>query len=228
MTKILLLISIVFLKYTLANTEYRVYTVDKISPEIKKRMIKGNSWRKGCPVGLKDLRYIQVSYLDFKGFTQRGELITHKDVADEIAKIFTLLYEDKYPIYKMKLVSNYKGNDYQSIEAGNTSAFNCRNITGNKKKWSKHAFGKAIDINPIENPYISRKGTCSHSKSAPYLPHKRKHKDMSIARDKAMILKNDYITKKFKNHGWKWGGDWRTIKDYQHFEKDKSSFSNLF
>jgi poly-gamma-glutamate synthesis protein (capsule biosynthesis protein) len=102
---------------------------------------------------------------------------------------------------------------HKDIEADNTSAFNCRNATGSKK-WSKHSYGKAIDINPIENPYISRKGRISHQKSLIY--RKRVHKKSTFA-DKAVLLKDDKATKIFKKYGWKWGGDWSGVKDYQHF-----------
>ncbi len=178
-------------------------------------MIKGNSWRKGCPVGLNDLRYLRIGYLDFNGQSKEGELIVHKDVSVEVTKIFEALYEMDYPIKKMRLVSDYKANDWQSIEADNTSAFNCRNATGSKK-WSKHSYGKAIDINPIENPYISRSGRISHKESLQY--KKRIHKKSTSA-DKAVLLKNDKATKIFKKYGWKWGGDWSKVKDYQHFSK---------
>ena len=116
-------------------------SISKITPEIKKRMTKGNSWRKGCPVGLHDLRYLSLSYRDFNGQRKMGELIVHKDVSVEVTEIFEALHEMDYPIKKMRLVSEYKGNDWQSIEADNTSAFNCRNATGSKK-WSKHSYGK--------------------------------------------------------------------------------------
>jgi len=178
-------------------------------------MIKGNSWRKGCPVGLNDLRYLSIGYLDFNGQSKKGELIVHKDVSVEVTEIFEALYEMDYPIKKMRLASDYKANDWQSIEADNTSAFNCRNATGSKK-WSKHSYGKAIDINPIENPYISRKGRISHQKSLIY--RKRVHKKSTFA-DKAVLLKDDKATKIFKKYGWKWGGDWSGVKDYQHFSK---------
>ncbi len=190
-------------------------SVSKITPEIKKRMIKGNSWRNGCPVSLNDLRYLRIGYLDFNGQSKEGELIVHKDVSVEVTKIFEALYEMDYPIKKMRLVSDYKANDWQSIEADNTSAFNCRNATGSKK-WSKHSYGKAIDINPIENPYISRSGRISHKESLQY--RKRVHKKSTSA-DKAVLLKNDKATKIFKKYGWKWGGDWSKVKDYQHFSK---------
>jgi len=189
--------------------------ISHISPEIKKRMIKGNSWRRGCPVSLNDLRYLRVKYVDFKGSECMGELVVHKSVAVELTEIFEVLYNEGYPIKKMRLVSDYKGSDWDSIEADNTSAFNCRNATGSKK-WSKHSYGKAIDINPIENPYVSRNGRISHKASLKY--KKRVHQNRSSA-DKAVLLKHDKATKIFEKYGWKWGGDWRTIKDYQHFSK---------
>jgi hypothetical protein len=192
------------------------YNISNITPAVKERMLKANSWRQTCPVSLVDLRYINVNHLDFNGQTVSGEIIVHKDVADEVVNIFSELYEIRYPIRQMRLVSDFKANDWQSIEAGNTSAFNCRPVTGNKKKWSKHAYGKAIDINPIENPYVSKKGYISHKASLKY--KKRKHKTNTYA-DKAVLLKHDKATKIFKKYGWKWGGDWRTIKDYQHFVK---------
>ena len=186
-----------------------------VTVELKERMIKGKSWRKGCPVPLEDLRYLRMSYKDFRGIDMRGELIVHKDVSTEVTQIFEALYQAEYPIHKMRLVSDYKGNDWQSIEADNTSAFNCRKATGSKK-WSKHSYGKAIDINPIENPYISRKGYISHKESLVY--KKRVHKNDTYA-DKAVLLKHDDAVKIFKKYGWKWGGDWSGVKDYQHFSK---------
>jgi len=186
-----------------------------IGKTVKHRMLKGNSWHKGCPVGLSHLRYLRIKYRSFEGQTKTGEMIVHKDVADEVIAIFKELYAIGYPIHKMKLVSDYKGNDWQSIEADNTSAFNCRNATGSKK-WSKHSYGKAIDLNSIENPYISRSGHISHKASLPY--RKRIHKKKTPA-DKAVLLRNDKAVKIFKKYGWKWGGDWPGVKDYQHFSK---------
>ena len=208
------LITATFLLATSVFANYSA-TVSPISPEIKKRMIKGKSWRKGCPVSLQNLRYLQVIHKNFSGQDQRGEIIVHKDVASEVKQIFKELYAIGYPIRKMKLVSDYKGSDWQSIEADNTSAFNCRKATGSKN-WSKHSYGKAIDINPIENPYVSRSGHISHKASYAY--KKRQHKNNSAA-DKAVLLKNDKAVRIFKKYGWKWGGDWSVVKDYQHFSK---------
>ena len=206
-----LFLAILFLATTLfAQTQSEIL---KISPSIKARMIKGNSYKKGCPVPLKDLRYLHLKYVNFQGKDAIGEMIVHKDVSREVVEIFNALYEIDYPIYKMKLVSDYKGSDWQSIEADNTSAFNCRNATGSKK-WSKHSYGKAIDLNSIENPYIARSGYISHKASLKY--KKRVHKNSTSA-DKAVLLRNDKATKIFKKYGWKWGGDWSGVKDYQHF-----------
>ncbi len=190
--------------------------ISTIKPNIKQRMIKGNSWRKGCPVPLSNLRYLTMSYRDFNGKTKTGEMVVHKSVASEVVDIFGKLYKSGYPIHKMRLVSDYHASDFQSIEADNTSAFNCRPVTGGKK-WSRHSYGKAIDINPIENPYISRSGRISHKASLKY--RKRIRKNPHKASNNAVMLKNDKIVKLFKVKGWRWGGDWSSIKDYQHFDK---------
>jgi poly-gamma-glutamate synthesis protein (capsule biosynthesis protein) len=190
--------------------------ISEITPEVKQRMLKGKSWRKGCPVSLTNLRYLQMNHLNFNGGVSSGEMIVHKDVAEEVVFIFEDLFKMNYAIDSIKLVSDFKGNDWQSIEAGNTSAFNCRKATGSKN-WSKHSYGKAIDINPIENPYIARSGHISHKASEKY--RKRRHKNLNNLADRALLLTDDYATMAFKNYGWKWGGDWSGVKDYQHFAK---------
>lgn len=192
------------------------YEIQEITAEVKQRMLIANSWRKTCPVPLNDLRYINVNHFDFNGETVSGELIVHKEVADEVVNIFADLYTIGYPIRQMHLVADFGANDWQSIDADNTSAFNCRPVTGKKKKWSKHAYGRAIDLNPLENPYVSKRGHISHKASLKY--RKRVHK-VNTPADRAVLLKNDKATKIFKKYGWKWGGDWRTVKDYQHFVK---------
>lgn len=208
------IITIIFILTSTILAEYRSM-ISPITPNIKKRMIQGNSWKKGCPVPLKDLRYLRIKHINFNGEEKMGEIIVHKEVSVEVTEIFEALYKIGYPIKKMRLVSDYMGNDWDSIESDNTSAFNCRAATGSKK-WSKHSYGKAIDINPIENPYISRKGYISHKASAPY--RKRVHQKSTYA-DKAVLLKSDKAVQIFKKYGWKWGGDWSGVKDYQHFSK---------
>ena len=191
-------------------------TIKPISSNIKNRMVYGNSWNKNCPIGLKDLRYIQVVYYDFSGKEQFGEMVVHRSIAREVTDIFGELYKIGYPIRKMKLISKYKGNDYLSIESDNTSAFNCRKATGSSK-WSKHSYGLAIDINPIENPYVKKGRHSSHSKSLKF--ENRVHRDLSKSSDASLLKRNDRATQIFLKRGWLWGGNWKNIKDYQHFYK---------
>jgi len=209
------MIKILLLTFGITLALFAETGIYKLSDNIQQIMIKAGSWKKGCPVPLQDLRYLRLEYLDFKGQTREGEMIVHKAVASEVVNIFNELYSIGYPIHKMKLVSSYKANDWQSIEADNTSAFNCRNATGSKK-WSKHSYGKAIDLNSIENPYISHSGRITHKASLKY--RQRVHKKDTSA-DRAILLKHDKATQIFKKHGWKWGGDWSGVKDYQHFSK---------
>lgn len=116
----------------------------------------------------------------------------------------------------MKLISVYKGSDYSSIDHDDTSAFNCRKVTGGRK-WSNHAYGLAIDINPIENPYLKKGAHSSHAKSRRF--ETRTHKDLSNTSDIALLKREDRATQTFLKRGWVWGGDWKYIKDYQHFER---------
>jgi poly-gamma-glutamate synthesis protein (capsule biosynthesis protein) len=189
--------------------------ISPIDKTIEKRMRSGHSYRNSCPVALSDLRYLRMTYLGFDGKDHIGEMIVHRSIAREVTDIFRELYTAKYPIRRMKLVSSYNGSDFQSIEADNTSAFNCRSATGSKK-WSKHAYGKAIDLNPLENPYISRSGRIAHKGSLKF--RERKRKNPLKAQYRALLLPGDTAVKAFKKRGWRWGGEWRSIKDYQHFD----------
>ena len=190
-------------------------TISPITPQIKKRMINGGSYRAGCPISLESLRYLTMSYIGFDNKEHIGEMIVNKSVAKEVTAIFKELYKIKYPIRKMQLVSNYGGSDFAAIEADNTSAFNCRLVDGTNR-WSKHSYGKAIDINPLENPYVSKNGYTSHKGSHKYIKRVRMG---SSAPQRALILRNDYIVKLFKSYGWRWGGDFKCCKDWQHFDK---------
>jgi len=198
----------------LAGYDSSIHAIDK---KIEKRMRHGGSYRKGCPVPLRDLRYLRMTYRGFDGKDHTGEMIVHRSIAPEVTKIFGELYRTGYPIHRMRLVSDYRASDFDSIEADNTSAFNCRPVTGGTK-WSRHSYGKAIDINPIENPYISRNGHIAHKASLRYGIKGRKHRS-NAPKDKAILLRNDPAVRLFKQRGWRWGGDWHSIKDYQHFDK---------
>jgi len=160
-------------------------------------------------IALSNLRLLQVSYYDFQGDQQTGRLIVHYMVATDILEIFTDLYEARYPIDKVRLVHNYEGLDDLSMADNNSHAFNDR-LIGGSSKISNHAYGLAIDINPIQNPYVAGRLILP--------PEGESFVNRNIFQQ-GMILKGDICYNAFISRGWQWGGDWSTLKDYQHFEK---------
>lgn len=166
------------------------------------------SWHSGCPVGLDDLRLIKMPYWGMDHRAHAGELVVNADSANKIAKVFHRLYDERYPIRRMELVDKYKGSDFKSIEADNTSAFNCRNATGSSS-WSQHAYGHAVDVNTCENPYVHSNGYIEHPHCVKY-GNRRRH-------DAGLIHTGDRVVKAFASIGWGWGGSWGGPWDYQHF-----------
>jgi hypothetical protein len=147
--------------------------------------------------------------LDFNGETQTGEMIVSAGVAADVIDIFEMLYLNRYPIEKIRLIDHYEADDGLSMADNNTSAFNFRFMT-NSTKISKHGYGLAIDINPVQNPYISG--------NAVLPPSGAEYADRTDVRP-GMIVKGDECYSIFISRGWEWGGDWNNPKDYQHFEK---------
>jgi hypothetical protein len=181
-------------------------TVSVIDAKTRARMTY--SWRRGCPVPLRDLRMITMSFWGFDGAAHMGEMVLNKRVVDDVLKVFRTMFDARFPIRRMRLVDVYRGDDDRSMAADNTSAFNCRKVTGGSA-WSQHSYGWAIDINPVENPYISSGGRVFPPSGAKYVDRSR--------RDRGMIHRGDVVYKAFISIGWGWGGNWRSIKDYQHF-----------
>lgn len=174
--------------------------------------MQGKSWHadRGCP-GRDALVLLSVPYLDFDGIGHTGQLIVAKSQGEKIARVFdTIFRSGGFRIARMKLVDAYGGDDDASMAANNTSAFNCRYI-GGTTKLSEHAFGTAIDINPVQNPYVTKAGTYPSLGEAYDEAHERKPGVTGI------ILDGDAVTKAFKDAGWSWGGNWKTKKDFQHF-----------
>lgn len=179
-----------------------------LSKDMRKAMT-GVSWHKGCPVGLNQLRLITPTYHTPDGGVATGQLIVNRDVAPAVVRVFKRLWDANYPIARMDLVDAYGGDDWQSIEANNTSAFNCRAATGSSH-WSNHAYGRAIDINPIENPWVES-GKVFHKASWQYV-------DRTKRKSPSMILPGDRVVKAFATEGWGWGGAWTGgTLDLQHF-----------
>jgi D-alanyl-D-alanine carboxypeptidase len=166
-----------------------------------------HSWRPGCPVAPAQLRRLRVSYWGFDRRAHMGTLIVHQSVVRDVRKVFRRLYAAKFPIRRMRSVDVYGASDDRSMAADNTSAFNCRFVSGTTR-WSMHAYGKAIDVNPVENPYVSG------SRVQP--PAGRAFLNRSRVR-RGMAVRGGILVRAFSAVGWKWGGLWSGTPDYQHF-----------
>ena len=169
----------------------------------------GSSWHRGCPVGLGDLRLLRLSYWGFDDLAHTGRLVVNKAVAADVLAAMRSLYRHRFPIRRMRLVDAYGADDHRSMAADNTSAFNCRFINGQPGVWSQHAFGKAIDIDPIENPYVTGSGFVSPPAGSPYADRSR--------HAAGMVHRGDPTVGAFSAIGWGWGGHWSWPKDFQHF-----------
>ena len=181
--------------------------VTPIPKDVRAEMI-GVSWKPGCPVALKDLRLITTTHLTPDGGTAEGQLVVHRDAAPAVKRVLQRLWDAGYPIARMRLIDAYDGDDWESIEDNNTSAFNCRRATGSGN-WSNHAYGRAIDINPIQNPYVSG-GQVYHDASWRFIKRSKRLSPM-------VIMPGDAVVRAFADEGWGWGGTWSDPKDYQHF-----------
>ena len=167
-------------------------------------------------VSYEDLRYMNILYYDFNGDVQTGELICNKAIADDLIEIFYELYENEYRIESVRLIDDYNGDDTASMESNNTSCFNYRPVDGTSSL-SKHALGCAIDINPFYNPYVVfNKGNAGETYISPAGSEIYADRSQSFA---YKIDENDLCYKLFKEHGFTWGGNWNSCKDYQHFQK---------
>jgi hypothetical protein len=165
------------------------------------------SWRPGCPVGLADLRLLRLDHWGFDRRVHRGELMVHRDQARRVLGAMERLFRLGYPIRRMRLVDDYRADDDRSMAANNTSAFNCRPVAGTSR-WSEHAYGRAIDVNPVQNPYVVGRHVSP--------PAGRRYADRA-RRAPGMIHAGDAVVRAFAAAGWGWGGAWRTARDYQHF-----------
>lgn len=170
----------------------------------------GASWRPECPVAPADLRRIELDYLGFDGAVHRGNLVVHRDVVDDAVAIFGDLLAMRYPIERMQTVDHYRdAQDEASMRDNNTSAFNCRPLPGGTS-WSEHAYGRALDVNPLVNPYLDSTGDLQPKTAERYLDRTRD--------DLGLLHPGDAAVAAFTSRGWTWGGDWRDPVDYQHFE----------
>jgi hypothetical protein len=166
-----------------------------------------HTYRAGCPVPPAQLRTIRLTYWGFDGRPHEGALIVRDRMANDVVTVFRRLYAARFPIRRMRLMSAYRGSDDASMAADNTSAFNCRFVKG-MTRWSMHAYGEAIDVNTIENPYVQG------SRVSP--PAGRRYLDRANHRP-GMAVEGGVLVRAFDAVGWRWGGRWKSSKDYQHF-----------
>jgi hypothetical protein len=167
-----------------------------------------SSWRPGCPVGLGDLRVLTVAYLGFDGASHDGRLVVNTRAVAPLTTVFGRLFAARFPIERMQPIDAFGGDDDASVAADNTSSFNCRPPDGGTG-WSQHAFGLAIDVNPLRNPYVHADGSVKLAGSRPWVDRSQ--------RAPGMVHAGDTVVQAFAAVGWGWGGSWAGAHDYQHF-----------
>ncbi|MBR1862499.1 MAG: M15 family metallopeptidase [Ruminococcus sp.] len=188
------------------------FTAEPLPEDIREYM-NGRTYRENVHIGLDDLSYLKIRYVDFSHNVADGAMVVHKSLAREVLEIFEMLFDAEYEIDKIRLCDDYEGDDERSMADDNTSAFNFRNVA-DTETLSLHALGRAIDINPLYNPYIVGEKVspanglqyCNRENS---FAHKIDHEDLCY--------------KVFQAKGWLWGGDWQSSKDYQHFYKPRNN-----
>jgi len=182
---------------------------ERIPAQLRKRM-KGVSWHAGCPVPIRKLRLLRLDFVNFDGEERRGRLVVHRSEDDEILQVFDVLFDNEFPMKRVEIADRYGADDRKLGRRNITSAFNCRFVAGTNR-WSQHAFGLAIDINPVQNPFVDGDRV---------VPRKgRRFRDRSQDRP-GMIHGGDFVVDAFADAGWEWGGDWNSLKDYMHFSKN--------
>ncbi|MFA6302029.1 MAG: M15 family metallopeptidase [Legionella sp.] len=177
--------------------------IQKLNPE---------SWPQGYPVPMAELVFIKLLYWGFDDQEHVGELIAHRELAQDLLEIFLELHLNHFPIEQMRPVWEFNNSDDASMEANNTSAFNCREVTGCPGIFSQHAYGRAIDINPKINPYVKESKNLVLPESGREFVDREKP-------SKGKISHGSLPYTLFSTRGWSWGGNWNDLQDYQHFEK---------
>jgi hypothetical protein len=182
-------------------------TIHAVNAELKASMIETGVWKPGCPVNIGQLRLLRLTYRGFDKKAHTGYLMVNKVWARPLVGVFKKIYDARFPIKRMRLIDAYGASDAKSMAADNTSAFNGRYVSGTTR-WSMHAYGLAIDLNPVENPYVASDHVSPVAGA--------KYANRSL-RAKGMVHAGDVVVRAFQSIGWGWGGTWGGTKDYQHF-----------
>lgn len=188
------------------------FLIKEIDDVWKKRATNSNWWHDDCPIKINRLREIEVYHKNFSAETLRGKIIVLDDLAENVVKIFKKLFEIQFPINKIQPIDIYSGSDIDSMNDNNSSAFNCRKVMGTEF-WSSHALGAAIDINPLQNPYVVIDHDKSEAKIYPKMGTNYLNRRLQ---EKGMV---EGIVEIFQSNGFSvWGGDWKHLQDYHHFQ----------
>lgn len=199
-------------------------SIEPLSEETKQVMRSKKTWKEGCPVGIERLRIVKFPYYDFESKEHdNGEMVVLDAVSQHVAAIFTELYDLKFPLAKARPIEHYDGNDEASMADNNSSCFNCREITGGGLP-SLHSYGLAIDINPIQNPYIGpQEGENAEQGLAKVLPGKGLGY-LNRTNIRPGMAEMGGIRDIFKKHGFTiWGGQWNNPIDWQHFQPSRAT-----
>lgn len=194
-----------------AVSESMFYSVEV--PDSVARRMNGLSYKDDCTVPLSELRYLRVLHKDIDGNVKVGEMVCNKSIAEDLLYIFKELFRASYPIERMVLVDDYGADDERSMKANNSSCFNFRFISGTSKV-SVHGMGMAVDINPLYNPYLKVRDGKRIVEPAGAGAYTDRSRDF-----KYKIEPGDICCRLFRERGFEWGGDWKSVKDWQHFEK---------
>ncbi len=182
----------------------RALTADEIQAA-QAQLVEAND----CPVPFDQMRMVEVPYWSFEATAETGTLILNADVAEALGQVFERLFDARFPIQRMDAIDPLPVDATSRVSSNNTVAFKCRAVRGGSS-WSQHAYGHAVDINPVDNPSVSRSG----GQATPPLGADRIDRQVDAP---GMIHEGDVVTQAFDAHGWGWGGRWVSHQDYMHF-----------
>jgi len=181
-------------------------------PESMRRELRGTTWHPGCPVPLRDLALLRFNHVGFDGEVHRGPMVVHRSVAADVLGVFRTLFETGFPLKRVALASRFRPNADPDTRRNVTAAFNCRPVItpdGPQETFSQHAWGLAVDVNPLQNPYVAADGSVRNRFARPYVDRSQ---DLP-----GMIHEGDVVVRAFAAIGWSWGGRWSGGRDYMHF-----------
>jgi hypothetical protein len=185
-----------------------------IPPGLEREM-RGTTWRQGCPVPLEDLRLLRLNYVGFDGEIKRGPIVVNASVAEDVLWVFSQLFEAGFPMKRVGLAREFKEERLEThpdTHRSVTASFNCRVVVtpdGAGDRFSQHAYGLAVDVNPLQNPYVREDGWVRNRFARPFVDRTQQAP--------GMILDGDVVVRSFAEIGWTWGGQWGGGKDYMHF-----------